>query len=185
MKPYTFKSTVLILPGLGNSGEGHWQTLWENEYNFIRVQQRDWDTPIQNEWIETIDKKIAELHTTDILLVGHSLACCTVAFWAARFNRKIKGALLVAPSDTDADTYPPGTTGFKPMPLNKLPFPSIAVASTDDYYVTYERAQHFANAWGGELVSIGPAGHINVAAGFGEFKAGIELLKGLDDGNVK
>jgi predicted alpha/beta hydrolase family esterase len=185
VEPYTFKSTVLILPGLGNSGEGHWQTLWEKEYNFIRVQQRDWDAPIQSEWIETIDTKIFELNTTDILLVGHSLACCTVAFWAARFNRKIKGALLVAPSDTDADTYPPGTTGFKPMPLNKLPFPSIAVASTDDYYVAYERAQHFANAWGSELVSIGPAGHINVAAGFGDFKEGIELLKRLDEGKVK
>lgn len=185
MTPYTFKSTVLILPGLGNSGEGHWQTLWEKEYNFIRVQQRDWDTPVQSEWIETIDRKISELNTTEVLLVGHSLACCTVAFWAARFHRKIKGALLVAPSDTDADTYPPGTSGFTPMPLNKLPFPSIAVVSTDDYYVTYDRAKHFANAWGSELVSIGAAGHINVAAGFGNFEQGIELLKRLDEGKVK
>ena len=185
MTPYTFKSTVLILPGLGNSGEGHWQTLWEKEYNFIRVQQRDWDTPVQREWIETIDRKISELNTTDVLLVGHSLACCTVAFWAARYNRKIKGALLVAPSDTDAATYPPGTSGFMPMPLNKLPFPSIAVASTDDYYVTYDRARYFAYAWGSELVSIGPAGHINVAAGFGNFEKGIEWLKRLDEGNEK
>jgi uncharacterized protein len=180
--PYTFKSTVLILPGLGNSGEGHWQTLWEREYNFIRVKQRDWETPVQREWIETLDRKVSEFNTTEVLLVGHSLACCTVAFWAARFNRKIKGALLVAPSDTDADTYPPGTTGFTPMPLNKLPFPSIAVASTDDYYVTLDRAKHFAKAWGSELVSIGPAGHINVAAGFGNFHQGIELLKRLDEG---
>lgn len=185
MTPYIFKSTVLILPGLGNSGEGHWQTLWEKEYNFKRVQQRDWDTPVQHEWIEIIDKKISELNTMDVLLVGHSLACCTIAFWAARYNRKIKGALLVAPSDTDADTYPPGTSGFMPMPLNKLPFLSIVVASTDDYYVTFDRAKHFANAWGSELTSIGPAGHINVAAGFGYFEKGIELLKRLDEGKVK
>ncbi|HEY9049048.1 MAG TPA: alpha/beta hydrolase [Ohtaekwangia sp.] len=180
MASYTFKSTILILPGLGNSGDGHWQTLWEQQYDFIRVNQKDWDTPVCEDWIETIDKKIASLNTTDVLLVGHSLACCTIAFWAKRYNRVIKGALLVAPSDTEAETYPPGTSGFTPMPLNKLPFRSITVASTNDYYVTSERAQHFANTWGSELVYIGPAGHINVAAGFGHWPEGIELLKQLD-----
>ncbi|WP_333820573.1 alpha/beta hydrolase [Ohtaekwangia sp.] len=33
---------------------------------------------------------------------------------------------------------------------------------------------------GSELVSVGPAGHINVAAGFGNWPQGIELLKRLD-----
>jgi len=180
MASHTFKASVLILPGLGNSGEGHWQTRWEQEYSFIRVQQKEWERPVCNDWIETIDRKVVSLNTTDVLLVGHSLACCTIAFWAKRFNRTIKGALLVAPSDTEAETYPPGTTGFAPMPLNKLPFPSITVASTNDYYVTSERAQHFADAWGSELVSVGPAGHINVAAGFGNWPQGIKLLKRLD-----
>jgi uncharacterized protein len=181
---YIFKSTVLILPGLGNSGEEHWQTLWEKEYNFIRVQQHDWDTPVCSKWIETIDKKIQELNTTDVILVGHSLACCTIVFWAQRYNRKIKGALLVAPSDTEAETYPSGTSGFTPMPSNKLPFPSITVASTDDYYVTNERAASFADAWGSELIQIGPAGHINVASGFGKWDEGIALLKRLDSREI-
>jgi predicted alpha/beta hydrolase family esterase len=174
------KATVLILPGLGNSGEGHWQTFWENQFGFTRVEQRDWNTPVCREWIETLDHKILDCKTSDIILVGHSLACCTIAYWSRYFNRKIKGALLVAPSDTEADTYPPGTTGFAPVPLNKFPFPSITVASTNDYYISLDRAQQFANAWGSELITIGEAGHINVASGFGPWPQGLDYLKKLD-----
>jgi len=114
------------------------------------------------------------------VLAGHSLGCATIAFWSAAFNRKIKGALLVAPSDTEAPSYPTGTTGFTPMPLNKLPFPSIVVASDNDYYVSTSRAKLFAKAWGSEYISIGEAGHINAAAGFGLWPGGLQLLKRLD-----
>ncbi|HTF82293.1 MAG TPA: alpha/beta hydrolase, partial [Cytophagales bacterium] len=34
-----------------------------------------------------------------------------------------------------------------PMPLIKLPFPTMVVASEDDPYVSVERAQHFAACW--------------------------------------
>jgi len=80
-------------------------------------------------------------------LVAHSLANTAVAAWAQKYKRVIKGALLVAPSDTEAATYPPGTTGFMPMVLNKLPFTSVVVASTDDYYVSIQRAEYFARCW--------------------------------------
>jgi uncharacterized protein len=66
------------------------------------------------------------------------------------------------------------------MPLTKLPFPSITIASSNDYYVTIERATLFANAWGSELVNIGDAGHINVAAGFGPWENGLKYLQRLD-----
>lgn len=177
---YVFNSRVLILPGLGNSGEGHWQTHWENQFGFKRVVQKDWDTPVCSDWIETIDREITRNDVSNVILVGHSLACVTTVFWSIRFSRKIKGALLVAPSDVEADTYPPGTKGFSPMPLKPLPFPSITIASSNDYYVAPERAMKFAAAWGSELVTIGDAGHINVAAGFGPWEEGLEYLKRLD-----
>ncbi len=180
LKNVTFKSTILILPGLGNSGELHWQTKWQKQFNFQRIEQTNWDTPTCNDWIKKVDEKIASLNTSDIILVGHSLACSTIVFWAAQHKRKIKGALLVAPSDTEAPIYPPGTTGFAPMPLNRLPFPSITVTSNNDFYVTVDRAKEFANAWGSKLVDIGEAGHINIASGFGDWPAGLRLLKELD-----
>ena len=177
----TFQSQLFILPGLGNSGEQHWQTLWENQFGFTRIIQRDWETPVCDEWIATIEKDLESYDSKNVILIGHSLACTTVAYWAKKYNRKIKGALLVAPSDTEADTYPPGTTGFKPVPLMTLPFKSIVVASSDDYYVRIERAKLFADSWGSDFYNIGNAGHINVDAGFGEWNEGLKFLQQLDE----
>ncbi|NCD71359.1 RBBP9/YdeN family alpha/beta hydrolase [Mucilaginibacter agri] len=175
-----FNSTILIIPGLGNSGEQHWQTIWQNEYNFIRVEQQDWETPVCNDWIENLDAVINQYNPAEVLLVGHSLACNTIANWAKEYKTPIKGSLLVSPSDTEAESYPSGTTGFAPMLLDKLPFPTIVVSSSDDYYVSPSRAEQFAEAWGSEFISIGKAGHINASSGFGKWDEGLEILKALD-----
>jgi uncharacterized protein len=171
------KSNIFLLPGLYNSGPQHWQTHWENEYDFIRIEQKDWETPVCEDWINTIDAAITKQNIGNVILIGHSLACCTIVHWANKFNRKIKGALLVAPSDVDAPSYPPGTTGFMPMPLYKLPFPSIVVASSNDEYVSIERAKYFANCWGSDFNNIGDHGHINPASNLGAWPEGYELLK--------
>lgn len=177
----TFHSNILILPGLGSSGEQHWQTLWEKQFpSFTRVEQLDWETPKRTDWVEILHKKIVAFESGTVILVAHSLACTLVSYWAQQFDYAIKGALLVAPSDTEADTYPIGTEGFTPVPTQKLPFPSIVVTSNNDFYVTLERATYFANNWGSELINIGEAGHINVAAGFGKWDFGLELLQELD-----
>lgn len=177
----TFQSTILTHPGLGNSGPAHWQSLWEKQFNFARIEQQDWETPVCTDWITTLNNYVQQYEPGSVILVGHSLACTAIAHWAKQYNVQIKGALLVAPSDTEAGTYPPGTAGFTPVPLIKLPFKSIVVASSNDYYVTAERAALFAQSWGSELVNIGDAGHINVASGFGEWPRGLDLLKQLDN----
>jgi predicted alpha/beta hydrolase family esterase len=175
-----FKSTILIIPGLGNSGPEHWQSIWEKQFNLIRVEQQDWETPVCADWIKTLNDYVNQHNPTEVILVGHSLACATIAYWAREFNVTIKGALLVAPSDTEADTYPEGTTGFSPVPLIKLPFKSIVVMSTNDYYVSPERAQLFADSWGSKLINIGDATHINASSNLGEWEEGLALLKELD-----
>ncbi|WPU95090.1 alpha/beta fold hydrolase [Mucilaginibacter sabulilitoris] len=177
----TFQSTILTHPGLGNSGPEHWQSLWEKQFNFTRVEQQDWETPVCADWITTMNDYVQQRGPENVILVGHSLACTAIAYWAQKYNVHIKGALLVAPSDTEADTYPPGTTGFKPVPLIKLPFKSIVVVSSNDYYVTAERAALFAKSWGSQLINIGDAGHINVTSGFGDWPQGLDLLKQLDN----
>lgn len=176
-----FSSRVLILPGLGGSGEQHWQSIWERQHpEFVRVEQVNWETPVCVDWINQVDRAVMESNPADVILVGHSLACITIAYWAQTYQRAIKGALLVAPSDTEAASYPPGTTGFTPVPLHQLPFPTIVVASSSDFYVSLERATQFAQAWGSDLVNIGDASHVNVASGYGDWPGGLELLKRLD-----
>jgi predicted alpha/beta hydrolase family esterase len=175
-----FRSTVLILPGLGNSGDGHWQTLWEKQFGFIRVNQADWEKPVCADWVKSIESAVSACDSRSVILVGHSLACSTIGYWSQATQKRIRGALLVAPSDTEAPSYPPGTKGFDPMPMTELPFPSITVASTNDFYVTADRARTFASAWGSELFFIGAAGHINVSAGFGEWRDGLNYVLKLD-----
>lgn len=170
---------IFTIPGLYNSGPQHWQTHWENQYGFTRINQQNWEEPICSDWIKTIDETISSYPLDKVILIGHSLACCTIVAWAAAYNRIIKGALLVGPSDTEAPDYPTGTRGFMPMPLNRLPFPSIIIASSNDEYVSMERATYFANCWGSELVNAGALGHINSSSGLGSWPEGYTQLKKL------
>mgnify|MGYP005757007333 CR=1 FL=1 len=173
-------STVILVPGLGDSGPQHWQSLWQQQYpDFVRVQQRDWETPERQEWVDTLQDAVSRHKPEQVVLVAHSLACIAVAFWAQQYNTKIRGALLVAPADTEAATFPENVNGFAPIPLDKLPFKSIVVSSSNDEYISGSRAQQLASAWGSRYVNIGMAGHINTASGYGRWDEGLELLKGL------
>jgi hypothetical protein len=168
-----------VLPGLNNSGPRHWQTRWEERYGYTRIQQADWDYPDKDDWIHTLNEVIAPFPPENVILIGHSLACCTIVRWAEHYQHVIKGAFLVAPSDTEAPSFPPVTTGFTPMPLHTLSFPSIVVTSSNDTYITPERAGYFAENWGSRLVSIGTLGHINSDSGLADWPEGHELLQTL------
>ena len=115
------------------------------------------------------------------LLVAHSLACALVAHLAERRpDLLIGGALLVAPADVDDRTRTPrSVASFAPMPLERLPFPSIVVGSSNDPTVSIGRAMLFAYAWGSRFVHLRDSGHINVASGFGRWPDGQRLAKQL------
>ena len=89
------------------------------------------------------------------------------------------GALLVAPADTEAASLPAGTMGFSLMAMERLPFPSITIVSTNDPYAGYERSRSFAEAWGSSLVVLGAHGHISVSNGFGPWPEGVEYIQRL------
>ncbi|MBT9484357.1 MAG: alpha/beta hydrolase [Sediminibacterium sp.] len=167
----------LIVPGLGNSGAEHWQTYFENSGdNFFRINQQEWDSPICEEWIKTIDQKVIEFDLSTVILIGHSLGCSTIAHWSIKYNRQIKGALLVAPSDLEAPQYTFPAVGFTPISITKLNFKSIVVASTNDPWVSLERAKLFAESWGSDFINIGEAGHINAASGHTNWDEGMRIL---------
>ena len=75
----TMAGSVFMLPGIGNSGPGHWQTLWEQRNpSFVRVQQRDWDSPVCHDWVISLEHAV-RAHSADVVLVAHSLGCLLVA----------------------------------------------------------------------------------------------------------
>ncbi len=161
-------SDILLVPGLWNSGPEHWQSYWERERTDCRrVVQTDWETPRRDDWVATLERAVAEAGGP-VVLAAHSLGCALVAHWvgASRRLAKVRGALLVAPSDVEAPSYP-------------APFPSIVLMSTDDEYVAPARAAHFARAWGSRLVDAGAKGHINSSSGLRGWPEGFALLEEL------
>jgi uncharacterized protein len=171
--------TVLTLPGLYNSGDKHWQTHWEGAFaDFRRVQQAEWDTPVCGDWVENLEHAVAAIDG-DVVLVAHSLSCTLVSRWAERYPRQIRGAFLVSPSDTEAESYPSGTEGFTPMPTKRLPFPSQVVVSRGDPYVSIERATTFADAWGSQLTILDGLGHIGSDSDLKMWPQGLALFNGF------
>lgn len=174
----------LTIPGITNSSEGHWQSLWERKHPglFKRIEQDEWDGPDRSDWTARIEEVVRANAAGGVILVAHSLGCTAVAHWARTYGTAVKGAFLVAPSDCETEKYRSTfrSTGFDPMPLEPLPFKSLVVASTNDEWVAFERAKEFANAWGSDFVDVGAKGHINAGAGLGEWTEGLNLLKRLD-----
>lgn len=174
-------TNYFIIPGLGGSGEKHWQTWFEKSgENFQRIVQKDWNNPDIAEWVSNIDKVIAEYEHESVVLVAHSLGCLIVAEWAKRYNRKINAALLVAPPDTELLHEKLKRELFAEVPLSKLNFPTKLIASTNDPWATIEKAEFYAQNWGSKFINIGQAGHINDLSGHNEWEEGLDLLYSLD-----
>lgn len=181
---------ILILPGLGNSGPGHWQRRWGERFPHAGfVEQDDWDNPRLGDWIARLHQDIM-LATRPVVLVAHSLGVLAVVHTAQRLkDTKVRGALLVSPPDLDDPQViagvPASLATFRNVPNDPLPFPSMVIVSTNDAYVSMERAAHMASAWGSALETAGASGHINVASGHGPWPEGLlmfhQLMKRLKD----
>lgn len=173
--------TLLIIPGLGDSGQEHWQTYWLRKFNnSVKVLQNNWDAPLLEDWITTLDKAIQNIDG-NIVLVAHSLAVSLVLHWTKRYNNpKVIAALLVAPADVDSpDHTPEEVRNFAPMPLHKLPFPATVIGSTNDPFASLQRVEYFAKNWGSNFLSIGAKGHINTASKLEYWEEGQEILEQL------
>lgn len=166
---------VLVLPGFGNSGPGHWQTLWEERHPaWRRVDLGQWDAPRCSDWINALDSFLARYETPPIL-VAHSLACLLVAHWAQQSTASIRGAFLVAVPDPASPYFPVAAQGFSPVPMRRLSFPSMVIASRNDSFGSFEHAQRCAIAWGSRCVDVGDVGHINADSGIGDWPSGYAL----------
>lgn len=168
--------TTVFLAGYGNSTRGHWQHTWfEQTPNSVWVEQRAWDNPNREDWVSALDTVLSSL-TAPVLIIAHSLGCNTFIEWCATQNKhsltKITGALLVAYPDVLDKSFPTAIQGFSSPPLTPIPVNSLAIASTNDPYITFERAQYFADAWQIKCISAGAVGHINIASNINDWPEG-------------
>jgi len=167
----------LLLPGLGNSSEEHWQTYFENTLpNCTRIIQEDWENPICTDWIETIETYVQKLKSDNIVIITHSLGCIALCHWALKYGNGIKAAFMVAPPDIENPYKPVKLETFCPIPLVPLPFPALVISSSNDPWACEEKVEIWAQNWKTDIHSIGNAGHINIESKHGKWPEGLELL---------
>ena len=182
----TGPATVVIVPGLRDHIADHWQTLLEPKLaRFATVPRMDRDKLSCAAWVAALDRTLADVKGA-VVLVAHSAGCMIVVHWARVAQRAIHGALLATPPDFESPLpagYPTLETlrdhGWLPTPRERLPFPSIVAASTNDPLGRIDRVETLAGAWGSRFVNIGSVGHLNPAAGYGEWSGADAFIEAL------
>ena len=184
-------STILIVPGLRDHVDEHWQTLLGGKLMWSRPVHTV--LPLGRENLGLVERVDAIQMALDsirgqVTIVAHSAGVIALAHWAHLHRRAdIVGALLATPADLETpmpEGYPPLAAlqkhGWLPVPRQRLPFPSIVAASSNDPLAALSRVEELAGDWGSHLVRLGHVGHLNPAWGFGEWPQGEELIARLD-----
>ena len=170
--------TILIVPGLRDHVDAHWQTLLARELEArgrpvrtVPAMGRD-DLDCARR-VEAIDRALDAIAEPPIV-VAHSGGVIMFLHWARTHDRPIRGALLATPPDFEKpmpDGYPSINAlragGWLPVPRRPLPFASIVVGSRNDPLGQIGRVAELAHSWGSRFDDIGEVGHLNPASGFG------------------
>lgn len=163
---------TLIVHGLDGSPAPHWQDWWAaTDPTALNVDLPTPHAPVPEAWEAELAGMI--LRHPDSIVVGHSLGAVLIARLLAKWPQlRIGAALLVAPAETMGNDR---IGHFGPIPERPFDVPALVVASTTDPWMPLPRAEGLARAWGSDLINLGAAGHINVAAGFGPWPQGKQL----------
>lgn len=168
------EADILILPGLGGGDPGTWYHRWLPRLQTARrIEQPDFWQPDKDVWVGNVQAAVAAAERP-VVLVAHSAGVITAVHAAPRFGEgKVRGAFLVAPPDLESclDAYPQANA-LLPAPIEPLPFQSLVIASRDDPYCAYDKAERFAAAWGSRMIDAGNSGHLNADSGHGPWPEG-------------
>lgn len=177
--------TVLIVPGLRDHVEAHWQTLLATQLPKVHtvppMGREDLDCKKR---VQAIEAAMAAIDGP-VVLVAHSGGCVMVAHWAhtSEYAHRVVGALLATPPDFEQpmpEGYPSlamlQSGGWLPVPRQPLPFRSLVATSQNDPLGELDRVVELAQDWGSETIDLGEVGHLNPASGFGEWPLAQALI---------
>ena len=179
-------ATVLIVPGLREQVEQHWQTLLANELPDAQsvppMGREDLDCARR---VQAIEAAVSHIKGP-VVLVAHSGGCIMLAHWAKHTGhaQRIQGALLATPPDFESpmpEGYPSMEAlrigGWLPVPRQPLPFKSLVALSQNDPLGRWDAIQTLARDWHAETVDLGHVGHLNPASGFGHWPQAHDLIQ--------
>lgn len=164
---------ILLVPGLHNSGPDHWQSRWHEHFPYWqRMTGLPWEKPDLTVWSAKLASKLRSRRSR-VHLVAHSFGALT-AIAAARLQpEKVASLFLVAPAD-------PAHFGIVDERLEgQVQVSAQLVASRNDPWMSFERAEYWSRQWQVPLFDAGNAGHINAQSGHGDWHQGLELLGSL------
>lgn len=181
------QATVVIVPGLRGHVEEHWQTLLAARLPRVRTvesyqrEKRDLAGRVRD--LQAVVDDVGG----PVTLVAHSAGCLVAAHWAQQTSTPVMAALLATPPALDRPLpaeYPSldelRDSGWLPIPVAPLPFPSVVAGSSNDPLGDAERVRALAGSWGSHFIEVGPVGHLNPAAGYGDWPLAETLLEALD-----
>jgi uncharacterized protein len=161
----------LIVPGLRNSDEHHWQSLWQSRLpNSRRVELSDWDTPSLTNWKTGIHQQLHDINQP-VILIAHSFGALASVSYAADFPEKVAALFLVAPADPDKFSI------REQLPLASLNKPAKLIASSNDPWLLDSKAAYLALQWGADFLRLKNVGHINSQSNLGLWPEGLHELQ--------
>jgi len=164
---------VLIVPGLHNSDEHHWQTRWQKQLpHSQRIRVDNWSNANLETWRNGILAQLDQIQSPAVL-IAHSFGTLASASIAAEYPEKIAALFLAAPAD-------PNKFGItEQLPQNFLSVPTKIIASSNDPWMSEHKAAYWALLWGADYLRIKNVGHINSQSNLGDWPQGIQELNGL------
>lgn len=164
---------LVIVPGLRNSDERHWQSLWQARLpNSKRIQLDNWNTADLDKWKAGIRTELNRLDKPAVV-IAHSFGTLASASIAAEFPEKIAALFLVAPADPDKFRI------AQRLPKTPLRVPATIIASSNDPWLTDSKAAYWALLWGTDFLRLKNVGHINSESNLGFWQEGVQLLRQL------
>lgn len=175
---YSQKYYLLNVPGIGDSGNTHWHTNWENTFPKIkRLIQEDYDQPDRKDWVTTLEETILAHNDKPIILISHSLGGGAVIHANASGKlQNVKGVFMVALPDIEREDFPKDCQGFVPMPRNQLKVPGVMISSETDEWCSIQVAEEWSKILIIPLINIGDKQHICGASEFEIWEEGKRLL---------
>lgn len=93
------KLTIILVPGLRDSDEHHWQSCWSRRFPFWkRISQRNWLEPDIDAWVSAIRRELATCQRPAVL-VGHSFGALAACRLIQTQKVNIAGIVMVAPAE--------------------------------------------------------------------------------------
>ncbi|MET1115187.1 MAG: alpha/beta hydrolase [Comamonas sp.] len=146
---------VWLLPDGGPQARAEpWLVHWQAQ-GHARLDQHDWQRPLRGDWSARLQETLVDA-PGPVVLVASGLGCVLTAWWAAHspLAAKVRGALLIAPTDVEDPARREQLPGWSPIALKPLPFPCLVVGRTPPADCSLERAQALAQAWGAAFVAL-------------------------------